>query len=192
VPQKPDARALAQQLLEEPQPPKPPKDAGSRSGTAAIIAAACLVCLPLTQVKEGLSLKPYKDPAAIVTWCYGETEGKPLAIYTKDQCGNLLRERMGRDYAPKLLRPDCLPQLAAPERRNEFAALIDASYNAGPVAVCKSRMVQLMRVGQWVAGCKAFDGWYTTARNRQTGQRIQLRGLVIRRQDEVRLCLRPE
>jgi lysozyme len=190
VPQKPDARALAGQLLEEPQPPKPPKDVGSRSGTAAIIAAACLVCLPLTQVKEGLSLKPYKDPAAIVTWCYGETEGKPLAIYTKDQCGQLLRERMARDYAPKVLA--CLPQLAAPERRHEFAALIDASYNAGPVAVCKSAMVIRMRAGNWVGGCNAFEGWYTTARNRQTGQRIQLRGLVIRRLDEKRLCLRPE
>jgi lysozyme len=127
-----------------------------------------------------------------VTWCYGETEGKPLAIYTKDQCGNLLRERMARDYAPKLLAPSCLPQLAEPERRHEFAALIDASYNAGPVAVCKSPMVQRMRADNWVGGCNAFEGWYTTARNRKTGQRIQLRGLVIRRQDEKRLCLRPE
>jgi lysozyme len=174
--------------------PAPPKVAtlSGKQKTAAAIAAACAVCLPLTQTKEGLELKPYKDPAAIVTWCYGETEGKPLAIYTKDQCGNLLRERMARDYAPKLLAPSCLPQLAEPERRHEFAALIDASYNAGPVAVCKSPMVQRMRADNWVGGCNAFEGWYTTARNRKTGQRIQLRGLVIRRQDEKRLCLRPE
>jgi lysozyme len=174
----------------EPKKPLTTKQKTTRAGIA--IAAACATAVPLTQTKEGLALKPYKDPAAIVTWCYGETDGKPLAIYTKSQCGDMLRERMGRDYAPKLLAPSCLPQLIDPARRNEFAALIDASYNAGPVAVCKSPMVIRMRADDWVAGCKAFEGWYTTARNRQTGQRIQLRGLVIRRQDEMRLCLRPE
>jgi lysozyme len=170
---------------------KPPAAGhGSPKGWAAAIAAACVVCLPLTAAKEGLELKPYKDPAAIVTWCYGETQGKPLAVYTKDQCGAMLRERMGRDYAPKVLA--CLPGLAAPNRRHEFAALIDAAYNAGPVAVCRSPMVQHMRAGNWIAGCRAFDGWYTTARNRKTGVRVRLRGLVIRRADERDLCLKPE
>jgi lysozyme len=172
----------------EPKAPLTPKQKATRAGIA--IAAACATAVPLTQTKEGIALKPYKDPAAITTWCYGETEGKPLAIYTKSQCGDMLRERMGRDYAPKVLA--CVPKLIEPARRNEFAALIDASYNAGPVAVCKSPMVIRMRADDWSGGCKAFEGWYTTARNRQTGQRIQLRGLVIRRQDEMRLCLRPE
>ena len=168
----------------------PQQGNGSPQGWGAAIAAACIVCLPLTAGKEGLVLKPRPDPAAIITWCYGETQGKPLEVYTKDQCGTLLRERMGRDYAPKVLA--CLPALAAPRRRHEFAALIDASYNAGPVAVCNSRMVASMKAGNWTAGCNGFVGWYTTARNRKTGQRIQLRGLVIRRADERALCLRPE
>lgn len=162
----------------------------SKGAVALAIAAACAVCVPLTARKEGLELKPYRDPAAILTWCYGETQGKPLAVYTKDECGALLRRRMARDYAPKVL--NCLPALAAADRRNEFAALIDAAYNAGPVAVCRSPMVARMRAGQWTAGCAAFVGWYETARNRRTGKRIRLRGLVIRRADEKALCLKPE
>lgn len=169
------------------QQPRP--DSGSKSGTAALILTACAVVTPFLMKSEGLRTKPYKDPVGINTVCYGETN-VPMRVYSRDECGAMLRERLARIYAPKILA--CIPQLAEPGRRNEFAAMIDSAYNAGPTAVCKSRMAAHFRAGRWVAGCNSLKGWYVTARDRRTGQRVQLRGLVLRREEMARLCLRGE
>jgi lysozyme len=128
-------------------------------------------------------------PVKIPTVCYGETN-VAMRVYSRDECGTLLRHQLARKYAPPILK--CIPGLVDPARRNEFAAMIDSSYNAGPVAVCKSPAAQHMRAGRYKSGCTAIRGWYTTARDRRTGQRIRLRGLVIRRNHAADLCLRPE
>lgn len=167
----------------------PPKVPYSKSAIAACIAAACAVAVPYIMQSEGLRTRPYKDPVGIPTVCFGETN-VPMRVYTRDECGALLRRQLARRYAPKVLA--CLPQLSAPNRRNEFAAMIDSSYNAGPAAVCKSRMARHIRNGDWYAACVSLDGWYVTARDRRTGQRIRLRGLVKRRIEMKHLCLRPE
>jgi GH24 family phage-related lysozyme (muramidase) len=100
----------------------------------------------------------------------------------------LLEHRMARDYAPPLER--CVPQVVNERRVKIFAAFLDAAYNAGTAAVCKSRMARALRAGVELGQvCRLFDGWYTTALNRRTGQRIQLRGLELRRRAEMKLCL---
>jgi hypothetical protein len=71
---------------------------------------------------------------------------------------------------------------------SQFGALLDASYNAGWAAACKSRMAVSFRAGDWAQGCAGFKGWYVTARNRTTGQRIMLKGLVRRRDAEAATC----
>lgn len=159
-------------------------------GAAVAIAAAVLVAAPIGEKWEGYAAKPYLDPAAIKTYCYGETDTAFLEdrIYSKGECGALLRKRLARDYAPRLLA--CLPQLADPRRTHVFGALLDASYNAGPVAVCASRMSISVRASQWTAACNGLEGWYVTARNRKTGIRIKLRGLELRRRDEKAVCLK--
>lgn len=165
-----------------PRPPaRPPERSGA--GYAAAIAAACLVCVPLTAQFEGLRTKPYRDPVGIPTVCYGETN-VAMRAYSTDECGRLLRDQLRRVYAPRVAA--CLPQLTRPERKHEFAALIDASYNAGPAAVCKSRMARAIVAGNWRAACDGLEGWYVTARG------VRLPGLVRRRQAERRLCLAPE
>jgi lysozyme len=130
--------------------------------------------------------KPYLDPAHILTVCYGETQGIDQAkIYSNDECAIRLRKRLAEDYAPRIIA--CLPELT--ERRIKvFGALLDAAYNAGPVAVCNSRMARSIHAGDWAGSCNGFYGWYATARDRRTGKRIQLRGLEIRRQKEAALC----
>lgn len=167
----------------------PEKQPANKGAIAACIAAACACATPLIMQSEGLRTKPYLDPVKIPTVCYGETNVE-MRVYTKDECGQLLRRQLARKYAPKVLA--CLPQLSVPERKHEFAALIDSSYNAGPVAVCKSRMAVHIRAGNWSAACHSLEGWYVTARDRRTGQRIKLRGLVLRREEAARLCLKPE
>lgn len=166
------------------QPTKPP--ASKAGAIAAICGAAALVCIPLVAPSEGEKLKPYRDPAHIVTWCYGETQGKPKDRYTDAECKNLLQNRLARDYAPAIAK--CLPQLADEKRIKTFAAFLDAAYNAGPRAVCKSRMARSVKAGNWVGACNGFYGWYTTATDRRTGRHIQLRGLEIRRENEAKLC----
>jgi lysozyme len=56
-----------------------------------------------------------------------------------------------------------------------MAALLDAAYNAGPAAVCRSPMVARINAGDLRAGCDAFRGWYV----RSAGQ--ERKGLVARR-----------
>lgn len=156
----------------------------------AAIAAAVLVAAPLATQFEGYVAKAKPDPVGIPTYCYGETEKvDPARIYAKSECAALLRKRMAADYAPKIL--DCLPALVEPQRRYVFAALIDAAYNAGPVAVCKSRMAVSIRGGSWAGACQGFTGWYVTAKDRRTGVRKELPGLVRRRKAEAGVCLTP-
>jgi lysozyme len=155
-------------------------------GIGALCIAAAAACIALTQSSEGLRNKPYLDPAHILTVCYGETHGIDQAkIYSNDECAARLRQRLAEDYAPRIAA--CLPELN--ERRIKvFGALLDAAYNAGPVAVCNSRMARSIHAGDWAGACNGFYGWYATARDRRTGKRIQLRGLEIRRQKEAALC----
>jgi lysozyme len=170
---------------------EPPKTGvGPKAGIAAAIAAAVAIAAPLAMKWEGFAPKQYLDPARIPTWCYGETEKRlsadPSYIYSKAECATLLRERMKRDYAPRIAK--CLPEVI--HNRFVFGALIDASYNAGWNAVCKSRMAAHIKAGDLYSGCISLEGWYVTARNRQTGKRIKLRGLVNRRLDEKAVCLK--
>lgn len=169
-------------------PPPSAPNLGAKAGLAAAIAAAVAVAAPLAMKWEGYAAKPYLDPAKIKTGCFGETEDPAYLedrIYSRSECGAQLRKRLAQDYAPRIAA--CLPEIVS--NRFVFGALLDASYNAGPLAVCRSRMAESIRAGNLEAGCKGLDGWYVTARNRQTGVRVKLRGLVNRRRDEMRACL---
>jgi lysozyme len=169
--------------MAEPQKLTPNQKVG---GVTALCVAAAGACISLTQSSEGLRNKPYLDPVHILTVCYGETQGIDQAkIYSNDECAGKLRRRLAEDYAPRIAA--CLPELND-RRVKVFGALLDAAYNAGPVAVCNSRMARSIHAGDWVGACNSFIGWYATARDRRTGKRIQLRGLEIRREKEAALC----
>jgi lysozyme len=146
----------------------------------AAIASACLIAAPLTAMFEGLRTKPYHDPGdGRLTVCYGETE-REMRSYTPDECAILLQSRQAKDYAPAVLK--CVPSIGG--RKEPFAAAIDASYNAGTAAFCKSPMARRFNAGDWKGGCNAFPGWYVTAKGKR------LPGLVRRREAERQLCLR--
>lgn len=195
-----------------PEQPKPkaviqPQDMQANNGAAAftaLCAAAAAACLGLTAHSEGKRLKPYRDPANIVSWCYGETAGKPKATYTDAECAALLRNRLAASFAPKVAK--CLPQLADKKRIKVFGAFLDAAYNAGPGAVCASPMAAAVRKGDLPLACAAFRPWFVTAHYRGkpepasamrragwvwTGSywRKTLPGLVTRRRNESTLCM---
>jgi lysozyme len=166
-------------------PDAPPPTNNKKKTT--IIASAVLVASSLATVYEGYRGKAYYDPAHILTVCYGETENvDPSKIYSKDECVTKLRKRMAEDYAPRIA--NCLPLVLDERRVKVFAALIDASYNAGWAAVCKSPMAVFIKNGMWMQACDHFEGWYVSARNRKTGVRVIYKGLVLRRKAEAATC----
>lgn len=161
-------------------PPQP----ADKQKVAAAIAAAVAVSVAVTAGYEGLRTKPYYDPAHIQTVCYGETE-RAMRSYSPAECLALLQDRQASDYAPAIV--ECVPALADERHRYAFAASIDASYNAGIAAFCRSRMARSFNAGSWKAGCEGFSGWYATAR--VNGRHVPLKGLQRRRLAERKLCL---
>lgn len=156
-----------------------------RAGAA--IAAACVVCAPLTAGFEGLRTKPYYDPAHVQTVCYGETE-RAMHQYSSDECLAMLKDRQASNYAPAIAK--CVPAFSDERHRYAFAASIDAGYNAGIAALCRSRMARAFNAGQWQQGCNGFLGWYATARI--SGRPTPLKGLQRRREAERAVCLKDQ
>jgi lysozyme len=108
-----------------------------------------------------------------ITYCYGQTdefgEVKVGTRFTKKECDEKLAESLPF-YLAKI--QPCV-KVALPAKT--MASLLDAAYNAGSAAVCRSPMVAKMNSGDLKAGCNAFIGWYV----RSDGE--VRRGLVARR-----------
>lgn len=168
-----------------PEPGSPRNDPARRlkgSALVALTAAVVASVAPLTQHFEGYRGKAYRDPVGILTQCYGETAHvRPDLIYSKDECAAKLRARMAADYGPKIVA--CVPDLANPLNRLAYGAAVDASYNAGPSAVCRSPFAKAFNAGRWDQGCSLMVGWYATAKG------VPLPGLTARRKAERDYCL---
>lgn len=143
---------------------------------AAGIAAAIAIAVGVIQPWEGRSLVPYHDIVGVLTWCDGETKGKPKPVYTDAEC-DLITEREVARYEADI-RP-CLPADLPPKTR---AAFISAAYNIGAGAFCRSSMSRLAKAGNLRGACDALRLW-----NRAGGREV--RGLTNRRAAERRLCL---
>ena len=159
---------------------------GKRLTGAALVAliatSVAAASVNLTIPNEGEVHRVYPDPAGIPTFCIGETKNPdPAHIYAHTECMALLRVRMRRDFAAAIVK--CVPDFADPANHWAFEATIDAAYNAGPAAVCRSAMARAFNAGDWPTGCRSFPGWYETARGRRYP------GLVRRRREEAEYCL---
>ena len=147
------------------------------AGLAASVAlAAALFVMPW----EGLYTKPYKDIVGVVTWCYGETEGKPKASYTPQECRDLLAQKLPRYYAEisSCWGPDVEDRLTD----NMRVAFTSGAYNFGSGAFCNSSMVRALKAGDFKGACHALRLY-----NRAGGRVV--RGLDNRRKAEEKLCL---
>lgn len=153
-------------------------------GIAGSIAGVIAAAMILTPYWEGTDLIAKRDAIGTghpMTYCHGQTDefGKVKAgqRFTPEQCDNLLAESLPK-YLAKL---DPCIKVAISD--NAHGALLDAAYNAGPAAVCRSPMLARMNRGDIPGGCNAFAGWYI----RSAGQ--VRRGLINRRNAERKLCL---
>lgn len=159
--------------------------AATVSGSAAI---AC--CVAFTPIWEGMDSVAKVDRIGTghpITYCYGQTDefGKVKVgqRFTKAECDAKLAESLPHYLA--LIEPCIHVDLAD----KTMASLLDASYNAGPRAVCRSPMVAKMNARHIKAGCEAFAGWYVSS------DHVVRRGLIGRRtgidsrKSERQLCL---
>ena len=142
--------------------------------------AAIVLALPLVMHFEGMSPTTYRDPVGIPTVCYGETDRAAIDLkksFTTNECIAML----GASLATHMdAVADCVKVTVRP---NEAAALASWSYNIGAGAACSSTLVRMLNAGapasEW---CPQMKRW-TFAGGKQ------LRGLVLRREKEVALCL---
>lgn len=144
----------------------------SATGSAAVIAAT-VTFLPSWEGRDLVAKPDMIGTGHPITYCHGQTDefGKVKAgtRFTPAQCDELLAKSL-----PKYLeRLDKCIKVPLPTKA--VAALLDASYNAGAAAVCRSPMLTRMNDGNIRAGCDAFRGWYI----RSDGQ--VRKGLVARR-----------
>jgi len=154
---------------------------GAGGASAAAVIAIVTVFTPKW---EGTDLVAKRDAIGTghpITYCHGQTsefgDVKVGQRFTPAQC----KEKLAASMPKYLAGIDPCIKVDLPVKSK--AALLDAAYNAGPAAVCRSRMVALMNEGKIEAGCKAFPTWYV----RSDGQ--VRRGLINRRNDEMKLCL---
>ena len=154
------------------------------AGTALVAFTASVVLRVsgvLTEPSEGKRNRPYYDPAHYLTVCYGETQGIEDRIYDDAECVKRLRAQMALDYAPIILA--CVSDFADPAHAWAYGAALDASYNTGASAFCRSPIARAFNAGDWIGGCRKFLGWRVTARGQP------LRGLLLRRSKEGKYCL---
>jgi lysozyme len=122
-----------------------------------------------------------------VTYCYGQTDEfgtvKVGTKFTKQECDEKLAESLPK-YLDKV--GQCVTR---PMPVKAMAALVDASYNAGPAAVCRSPMVAKINAGDIKGGCEAFKGWYVRSDGQVRKGLVARRSGIDSRKSEMELCL---
>ncbi|QXV76185.1 endolysin [Escherichia phage AugustePiccard] len=148
----------------------------------AATAAAIYIAAPLIELVEGVEYNPYMDIAGIPTVCSGITGPDVVwgKKYSKRECRNLLEKHIqihGKHVHDAVTYP------ISPQTR---AALISFSYNVGGHAMKNSTAIRLINQGKIEQGCKALGMWTKATVN---GKKVVVKGLVNRRNEEIKLCL---
>lgn len=145
-------------------------------GLAAGLAAVLAIAAPLVSKWEGVRYTAYQDSVGVWTVCYGHTKTVDRTKrYTAAECEALLRADMVE--ANSHVRR-CI---GVPMLRQVEAALTSATFNLGPKVVCGSTLQKKALANDWPGACAELDKW------KYAGGR-EMRGLVLRRDDERALC----
>ena len=149
---------------------------------SAATAAAIYIAAPLIELVEGVENKPYMDIAGRPTVCSGITGPDVVwgKTYSNRECRNLLEKHI------QIHAKHVQDAVTHPISQQTRAALISFSYNVGGSAMRKSTAVRLINQGKVEQGCKALGLWNKATVN---GKKVVVRGLVNRRNEEIKLCL---
>lgn len=142
-------------------------------------AGALVLALGLVTAWEGYNPKVYIDPVGIPTVCYGHVVPKSVPVgtsFSSDACHELLASdlRIASDAVERLVTVE-IPD-------HTKAAMISFTYNVGTNNLKRSTLLKLVNEGKWIEACHELPKWvYAKGK--------KLKGLVNRRQAEMKLCL---
>lgn len=141
------------------------------------------VSLPLIAKWEGKRNQSYRDIVGVWTICYGSTRGiGPNMYYTDEQCLELLKDEVleYREGVYNYYNATTKQERLTPERDAAFTSL---AYNVGIRGAGRSTAVRRLNKGNITGACSALTWW------NKAGGRV-IRGLVNRRAEEQRYCLK--
>lgn len=146
------------------------------------VAGAMALAVPFLNEHEGVEYKPYKDVAGVWTICAGITGPDVILgkVYTQRECDTLLMKHLSihRAAVDKALKVN-VPV-------STRAALYSLSYNIGTNAMRNSTVIRRMNRGDIRGGCDAFSMWNKISVG---GKKVVSKGLVNRRNAEIKLCV---
>ena len=137
---------------------------------------------------EGFRANAYLCPSRVLTIGYGHTSraGKPKVVrgmrITKIMAEEILRKDL-RKYE-KGVR-DALGSSVKKLNENQFSACVSLCYNIGPGGFARSSIASYIKRGYIIEAAQRFKLYNKGGRPRRT-----IRGLVRRRNDEIKLYLR--
>lgn len=143
--------------------------------------------LALIKKWEGWYPKAYKDPVGVWTIGWGTTgaEARPGRTITKKQGEEYLRRDL--DEAERYVKH----YVKVPLTQHQFDALVSLVFNIGVGNFSRSTLLKLVNRRNFIGASGQFTR-YNTARDRETGKRIVLKGLTNRRRDEALLFTLPD
>lgn len=148
-------------------------------------AAFLLMALPLVAKWEGMENRAYLDRIAsppVWTICHGETRGVGPGDYrSAAECRAMLQAGL-LEYRAGLHRYFTAQTIATRLTPGRDAAYVSLAWNVGIAGAGRSTATRRLNAGDIAGGCSALTWW------NRAGQRV-VRGLVLRRADEYRLCM---
>lgn len=154
----------------------------SRIRNASILTAAGMLAITTTAHHEGLRTRAYKDVIGVPTICFGETRGVKMGdVKTVEECkwmlGNRLVEFEENTLQNKkcVLNPEIIPDVS-------YVQFLSLAYNIGEGGFCKSSIARYLNGGDVASACRSMNKYVYAGG-------VVWKGLVTRREAEVKLCL---
>ena len=153
----------------------------TKTQVLSAVAAASIVATPMVAKWEGKSNTPYADIVGVQTVCYGETR-VAMRKYTDAECTAML------DKAVKEFITEVVTMTPTLEKKpNALAAASSTAYNIGLGNYKTSSARKRFLEGKIASGCanlKLFN------KARVKGKLIPVKGLINRREDEYKTCMK--
>ncbi|WP_434927171.1 lysozyme [Shewanella sp. HL-SH2] len=142
------------------------------------LSGALLTGGVLVATSEGEMLHSYVDPVGIETACFGQTGHniKLGMVFTNEQCLDMLSSSL-KTFDRELVK------LTPPLSEGEHIAYLSFIYNIGADAFRTSTLRKKLLAGDRVGACNELSRWVYAKKKK-------LPGLIIRRSNERRYCLR--
>jgi len=145
--------------------------------TGLSLSIALAISTTVVGYFEGRSLVAYLDPVGIPTICEGITSGVSLGdVSTHEECDDKLKNALNEfsDAVDK--------HVTVPLKPTQHAALISFVYNVGETNFARSTLLRKLNSGDYDGACHELPRWVYA-------KGVRLRGLEIRRQKEMEICL---